>query len=114
MIASATASSTSEKPLLLLIAPGSWCNDHDPVIDRGGDSGPMLVDIVVWLGRARRPKSTSGGPDVEIFPNREIAVLALEVVLWICRRTNRSVQRPACEYQKGRVSPSANPKDYLE
>src|SRR5258708_16580742 len=42
MIANATASSTSEKPLLLLIAPGSGRNDHDPVVDRGGDSGPML------------------------------------------------------------------------
>src|SRR2546422_10070509 len=36
-----SASSTSENPLLLLIAPESGRNDHDPVVDRGGDSGPM-------------------------------------------------------------------------
>src|SRR5689334_19943852 len=44
MIANATASSTSEKPLLLLIAPGSRRNDHDPVVDRGGGACPVLVD----------------------------------------------------------------------
>src|ERR1700704_2887932 len=32
IIAMATASSTSEKPLLLIIAAGSGRNDHDPVV----------------------------------------------------------------------------------
>src|SRR6266581_3996363 len=27
-----------------IMAPDSGRNDHDPVVDRGGDSGPMLVD----------------------------------------------------------------------
>src|SRR6267378_2908922 len=88
-------------PCFCSSGPGSGRrNDHDPVVNRGGDSGPMLVDIVVGLERVL-PKSTSGRAGVEIFPSREIAVLALEVVLWICRRTSRSVQRPACEYQNG-------------
>src|SRR5438309_1499667 len=38
MIAKATASSTSENPLLLLIVPGSGRNNDDPVVDRGGDA----------------------------------------------------------------------------
>src|SRR2546423_787511 len=44
IIAKATASSTSENPLLPLIAPSSGRNDHDPVVDHGRDSGAMLID----------------------------------------------------------------------
>src|SRR5207248_4415488 len=44
MIANATASSTSENPVPLLIAPSLGRNDHDAVVDCGGDAGPMLVD----------------------------------------------------------------------
>ena len=50
MIAKATASSTSENPLLLLIAPGSRRNDHDPVVDRGGVTRPVLEDEVCRRG----------------------------------------------------------------
>src|SRR6266581_2957429 len=50
MIATATASSTSEKPLLLLIAPGSGRNDHDPVVDRSGDARSVFEDQVCRRG----------------------------------------------------------------
>src|SRR5207249_11774743 len=71
MIAKATASSTSENPLLLLIAPSSGRNDHHSVVDRGGRARPVLVHIVASCEIA------GGGTasDVQVLSGCEIAVL---------------------------------------
>src|SRR5438445_545651 len=50
MIASATASSTSEKPLLCPITWISGRNDHDPVVDRSGDARSVFEDQVCRRG----------------------------------------------------------------
>src|SRR5947209_7337431 len=75
MIAKATASSTSEKPLLRIIAPGSGRNDHDPVVDRGGRARP------VFEGQVRR------------------GILSFEIVREGPRRPRLAVQRTAGEHQ---------------
>src|SRR5437879_787572 len=95
MIATATASSTSENPLLLLIAPGSRRNDHHSVVDRGGRARPVLVHIVAGC-------EIAGGwtaSDVEVFSGCEIAVLAFKVVLGIRRRMGLAIQRAAREHE---------------
>src|SRR5690348_3140756 len=76
MIASATASSMSEKPLFMLIASTSGRNDHDPVVDRGGDARAVLEDQV-----------------------RRRGILSLEIVRKGRIRMGLAVQRPAGENQ---------------
>src|SRR5437773_4000127 len=76
VIAKATASSTSENPLLLLIAPGSRRNDHDPVVDRGGVTRPVLVDEVCRRG-----------------------ILPFKIIRESPRRSGGAVQRTAGEHQ---------------
>jgi hypothetical protein len=44
MMMKATDSSTSVKPLLDLIAPGSGCNGHDPVVDGRRETPAMMLE----------------------------------------------------------------------
>src|SRR5260221_2971316 len=76
MIANATASSTSEKPLLPFISLGSRRKDHDSVVDPGRSAGPVLVDKVGRRG-----------------------ILKFEIVREIPRWTDRAVQCAAGEHE---------------
>src|SRR6266849_7546629 len=76
MIAKATASSTSEKPLFQTIAPNSGRNDHDPVVDRGRNARPVFEDQVCGRG-----------------------ILSFEVVRRVSGRTGLAVKRATGKHQ---------------
>src|SRR5258705_6020367 len=75
MMANATASSTREKPLLIIAPNSRRRNDHDPVVNRGGNTRPVFEDEVCRRG-----------------------VLSFEIVRRVRRGVGLAAQRTAGEH----------------